>query len=434
MTSNPARHPVPAFDLFNVFFERIYDPTVHVVFTFSGHLDEGKLRDATMQVIAANPYLGTRFIVVDGVPVWEETQQTLWDAAFVLLDAAETDFPPAVVPDPLDVRNGPQIRVALYRKPDSDCVVVTCHHGFCDANGAFVLGKEVFAAYRGVCNDTGYVHPETGLYDRTTARLLSLYTEEEKRAAIAEEEPFIDRWRFPVVSAGRGVPKAAYRRLRGDRLSRIKAFGKRFDATVNDLLLGAFFLAFLAIRDDPADRGAPRGILTSADMRKFLPGDGDTPPANLSVAFELTLSVDEGATLEDILPTVVAFTRRRKEGGLGPGCIHFYEEIMAGGMDSVEGFFDGMIKRYQESGQKNPVFANLGVIDCDAYLPVPGRDGSSPDLRDVWFIPCVCWPYGFLVTAYTVLEEVTLMTAYEEGPYSTETVERFLEYMDGYLP
>jgi hypothetical protein len=56
------------------------------------------------------------------------------------------------------------------------------------------------------------------------------------------------------------------------------------------------------------------------------------------------------------------------------------------------------------------------------------------DLLDLQYLPCVCWPYGFLMTASTFRGSLTIATAYEEGPYSTPVVERFLGYVDGYLP
>ena len=38
------------------------------------------------------------------------------------------------------------------------------------------------------------------------------------------------------------------------------------------------------------------------------------------------------------------------------------------------------------------------------------------------------------MTASTFRGRLTVATAYEEGPYSTATVERFLKYVDEYLP
>ena len=57
-------HPAPPFDLFNVYFEQIYDPTMHLVFTFDGALDEDVLRAATLRLIVANPYVGCRCVLV----------------------------------------------------------------------------------------------------------------------------------------------------------------------------------------------------------------------------------------------------------------------------------------------------------------------------------------------------------------------------------
>ncbi len=434
MTVPPPHHPVPAFDLFNVLFERIYDPTMTVVLSLDGQVDEQLLKRATLRLIASNPYIRSRFALVEGRPVWEEIPEEEWERAFVLVHSGEDDAPPPVIlPPSPDVRAGPQVRVTLYRGSGGDTICVTCHHGFCDAKGILTMAEDLCSAYRGVMQDPGYRPPSTGIYDRTTDRILSLYTDEECRLVIAEEEPFVDRWHFPAEWIGRGRQRAAYRTLPVERLAEIKGIGKRYGATVNDVLIAAFFLAFIAIRDDPTDRGAPRGILTSADMRRLLPGNERLPPMNLSVAFELTLEVESGATVWDILPKVTAFMKSKKDGRIGPGCIHFYEKIYAGGIDAVEAFFDGMLTRYTTDGEKNPVFANLGIISPDDYLPMPGKDGTALSLERFHFIPCICWPYGFLVVAYTFRGELTLMTAYEEGPYSTETVERFLEYMDGYL-
>jgi len=56
----------------------------------------------------------------------------------------------------------------------------------------------------------------------------------------------------------------------------------------------------------------------------------------------------------------------------------------------VRAFFDEMAGRYTSSGNKNPVFSNLGVFDPGDYLPVPGEDGRALDLLDIQYLPCVC--------------------------------------------
>ena len=158
MTLPPSR-PAPAFDLFNVYFERIYDPTMHLVFAFDGHLDEMVLRMATFRLLESDPYLRSRFAEGGGMPRWEETGAEEWERAFCFIPAGEgtkdcedtgeiNRMPPAIPPAPLDVRNGPQLRVTLSQETEGDRVTVTCHHGFCDAGGLRGLAQQLFSTYR----------------------------------------------------------------------------------------------------------------------------------------------------------------------------------------------------------------------------------------------------------------------------------------------
>ncbi|WP_062396410.1 hypothetical protein [Methanogenium cariaci] len=132
----PSGHPAPpAFDLFNVYFERIYDPTMHLVFAFDGHLDEAVLKTATLRLLESDPYLRSRFAEDDGMPRWEEILEVEGgERAFVILssngEGGEENappFPPEIPPaPPLDVRRGPQLRVSLLREEGGDRVTVTC--------------------------------------------------------------------------------------------------------------------------------------------------------------------------------------------------------------------------------------------------------------------------------------------------------------------
>ncbi len=467
----PSGHPAPAFDLFNVYFECIYDPTMHLVFAFDGHLNEAVLRTATLRLLESDPCLRSRFAEGAGMPRWEEIPEVEWERAFVRLMASDGDgdggeeiahpFPPETPPAPLDVRNGPQLRVSLLREEEGDQVTVTCHHGFCDAGGLRDLARQLFATCRKIEIDPDFRPAPTGWYVRSMVSVLARFSAEEMQAAQKNEEPFVDRWHFPCERTGRGMPRIASRTFSPARLVRAKAFGKLHGATINDIMIAAFFLAFQKIRDDPADIGASRSLLTSADLRRFLdipcgPEDSvsctDTSlPLNRSVAYEVTLAAGEDARLEDVIGQVIAVTKQRKAEGLGMGlgCILFYEDICAGGMPAVREFFDGMMQGYETTGQKNPVFSNIGIFREEDFLPQNGMDGMDGmdetagtagtagrpiSLRDISFLPCVCWPYGFLMSLSTFRDAMTIVTAYEEGPYSRETVEEFLVLVDGYLP
>ena len=452
----PHSRPAPAFDLFNVYFERIYDPTMHIVFAFDGHLNETFLQTATMHMLRANPYLRSRFAEGNGMPCWEEIPEAEWERAFVHLSPGDADtisMPPKYPPAPLNVRKGPQMRVTLTRQEKEDQITVTCHHGFADAGGLRDLARSLFATYQELLKNPDFQPTPTGWYDRSTAPYLALFTDEDMRVAQKKEGPFVDRWRFPAEQRGRGTPRIASRTFSPERLQQAKAFGREHDATINDIMIAAFFLAFQKIRNDPADIGAPRAILTSADLRRPLVQSGDADgsagtstyatdatgeyqPMNLSISYEVTLTVGDKANLDDIIGQVTTITKQRKAEGLalGLGCALFYEEICATGMPAIQQFFDGMIQRYETNGQKNPVFSNIGILREEDFLPLTGINGRPLILEDVCILPCVCWPFGFLMALSTFRDSMTIITAYEEGPYSQKKIEEFLALVDWYLP
>ena len=433
MDRAPVRHPASAFDLFNVLYECIYEPSMHVVFEVTGSFSIERLRTATLRIVAANPYLHAKFTIIDNAPFWEELPEDSWEKAFVI-DSGTGPAPPGSLPLPLDVYTGPQLRVTVYQRKDTNRICISCHHGFCDARGILFLSRDLFALYHRLAGDPGYFPKPLGPYDRSSRALLATYSEDELKNAETDGVIFEDKWRFPNKNTTRGVPTLAYLTLPADRMRDIKAFGREHGARVNDILVAAFFLAMIRIRESPDDYGSIRGVLTTADMRRLLSESDVIYPMNYSVAFEIQLTVYEGDGLSDIIREVVQTLRSRTDGGLGPSCFTLFEDMHRKGMQEVRSFLSGMSARYASTAQKNPVLSNIGVIDLEWLNPAGEKDNASLTLKDAWLIPCVCWPYCFLTVASTCNDRLTLMIAYEEGPYSKDTIERFLNLMDNFLP
>jgi len=433
MTQAPVRYPASAFDLFNVMYECIYEPSMHAVFAVTGEISVERLQTATLRMVAANPYLHTKFTIVNDSPVWEELPEEFWEQAFVV-NSEPGPSPPDCMPLPLDVYTGPQIRVTLYLREDTSRICITCHHGFCDARAVLFLSRELFSLYHRLAREPDFIPEPLEPYDRTSQALLATYSEEELKNAEIEKEIFEDKWRFPIENTTRGIPKLAYLTFPEDRLKTIKDFGRPYGASVNDILIAAFFMAMIRIRDNPDDYNSFLGVLTTADMRRLLPESETTHPMNYSIAFQVELLIREDETLSDVIGDVVKTLKRRTDGGLGPSCFTMFEGMHQKGMAEVRTFFEGMNTKYASTGQKNPVLSNIGVIDLEWLNPAGNNESSSFTLTDAWLIPCVCWPYCFLTVASTCNSRMTLMIAYEEGPYSTATIDSFLKFMDTYLP
>ncbi|EHQ34633.1 hypothetical protein [Methanoplanus limicola] len=430
------RFTAEPFDVFNVFFERIYDPTMHLMVRYSGMMDEEILRRSVILTLGSVPFLSAKFVESENRCFWERTGPERYPDAFVFhKDCNPEEIPYKIPPKPLDVRSGPQIRVDLFRTeyPGSDLITVTCHHGAMDARGLVDISEYIFTVYRNLYDNSGFI-PEIQSPDRSLSRIYDMYPDSVLKEALTEEEKITDTWNFPFLYHGRGERRMARRDFDHERLSEAKEVCRRYGGTVNDLLIAVFFLALCKVRDDPVDDNRKNAMLTSADLRRYIPDIENCSPANLSAAYEISAVTSRYFGIEDILPGIIAATKERKNSNLGLGSVLFYRNLYNEGIPRIKEFFDGMISTYRDSDLKNPVLSNIGVISGEKFSNIPGKNGTLLSPEDLCFLPVVCYPPGFLLTASTFNGVLSVFTGYESGPYDEADIDRFMEGFDDLFP
>jgi len=424
------------FDVFNVFFERIYDPTMHVMVQYSGRLDEDILRRSVALTLETVPFLGSAFVESEEKCLWERINPEKFPDAFVFhSDCLPDEIPVKNPPEILDVRSGPQIRVDLFRpeEPGGDLITVTGHHGAMDARGLIDVSEYIFTVYRELCRDSEF-SPGIMTPDRSLARIYELYPDSVLKEALAKEEVITDTWNFPFRYHGRGERRMARRNFGPERLSEAKEVCRRYGGTINDLLIAVFFLAFCRAGNDSSDDDRRNALLTSVDLRRYIPDVGDFSPANLSAAYEISAFTNRNYGLNEILPGIIAETKGRKENYVGLGSVLFYRNLYEMGIPGIKEFFDGMISSYQKSDLKNPVLSNIGVISGEKFNNIPGKDGRLLSAEDLCFLPVVCYPPGFLLTASTFNDTLSVFSGYESGPYDEGDLNRFMNAFDDLFP
>jgi len=433
---NPEKGPATPLDIFNVYFGTIYDPTMHLCFRLDGQIDCERLRSAFLLLLESDPYVSSRYTESGGRAYWERIPRENRGDSFRFHIINEGDpVPPEVPPVLVDVYTGPCAAAAVYRADGKgDIVTVSVHHGCCDARGLKDLASVLFLIYGKLGDDPDYIPQYMGWYDRDTGKILDSFSDEEIEAETGKDGRIIDRWAFPFEYRGRGTPRFALREFPKERLASIKEFGKRYGATVNDVLIAANILALLEVRNDPSDLDEIRGVLTAADMRRHLSGNPEYSVENLSVAYMVEIIANEGMGMEEAVQEVASVTREIKSGPFGVFDIKFYENFHNLGLDTVRNFFDEIHSGYDTKSLKNPVFSNIGIIDDRIYDPGRGSDGAKLKIESAIFLPVICWPLGFLMSASTWGGSLSLQCGYEEGPYSGETVEKFLDCVKSLLP
>lgn len=430
------RAPASPLDIFNVCFGSMYDPTMHIFFRFNGAIDEERMRKAVMLALDANPYLSSRYVEAGEKAFWERIPEERWNESFEIVTLKEGErAPPHVPPCSIDIFKEASFRVKIYSNEDPAAMITfSLHHGCADAKGLMDATSLVISIYKNLFSEPGFKPEKTGWYDRDPKKILEHFSEVEIKEALAEENRIIERWAFPYEYHGRGRPGIANRFFPEERLNRIRNFCHEKNATVNDLLIAANIMAMLEIRDNPSDRDSIRGIMTSADMRRHLEFIQGQSIENLSVSYMVEICTTGAEDFEKVLDSVAAFTGEKKAGHLGLGNIVFYDEIYKKGLSEIHNFFREIHSGDDTSSLKNPVFANLGVIDERDFDPGVGRNGSPLSISDAIFIPITCWPPGFLLTAMTWRGSLQLSCGFEEGPYSAGKIEEFLDLMDKFLP
>ena len=442
----------PLLDSVNVWFEKIYEPTMYYMLGYGGRLDEKLLEKAVLLTIEADPYLSSRYLETEDEAFWEKMPKSSFKPYFTLQkypkDISEIfENPPA----PVDVRSAPQIRLDLYRDETGnrgDILVFALHHGFADAHGNISVASAVMNTYIRLAEDPGYVPKYKGRYPRDTKTIPERFTPEQREeAAKLTEISFEPNWSFVCgdVSRGkifdytgeypRGGKRFSVRTISPENFRKIKAFGKRNGATINDLMVGAFLLSLLKSCGCVSDEKSPKCVLTAGDIRRYYGFDIDDNPMNMSVAFTVTAPCDENTPLKAILPKISETVRRHKNGIMGLGFICGVEKIRESGLKALRDFYTFHMDEGLSKCTSNPVFSNIGILDTRSYDTVPGclPCGKSPTgikLEYALFMPVISHAPGFSVIVSTYGEQMTLVSGYEDANTDRGRVEALLADME----
>jgi NRPS condensation-like uncharacterized protein len=427
--------PAPAFDVVNVWFAEVYDPTIHLVIEIDGRLDLDVLQTALRDTALAAPVLRCRYLEKHDRGYWEELPLAAVDAAFSCLDEPFAPGADSTCLPVIDPFTGPQVRLSVFRDPgaSADTIVLSLHHAAVDANGLFQAATLLVECYRErVEGRTPYILPLWE--DRGTERICASFTDEECSRAYIRESAFADNWGFPCHSLSRDSPRWARLDIPPARFTVLRDYAKERGATLNDLLLAAYFTALLAVAGDGNLYGRDLGLLGTLDLRRYLRCIPPRSVCNLSVGYELQLSAEEGEGLEEILPRVSRMMEEKKNELVGLGTVVLYEKAYAAGIrEGIAPLFAAMQETYSGEKRKNPILTNTGIIPPTVASYYVGENGDPVTVRHVWCPAPATYPPGSILLASTFEGHMTLSTSYCSG-HDADAVARMMERLDALLP
>ncbi len=301
------------WDKMQYLFRAYYNRTMHSAYFYDGTLDETALQETYMAVIKEIPVLHSTYHNNFIKPYWVENDDFSPSDFFTLV---ETDDPLTELDDFMGYTvpaNGKvQMRATLIRSNGKDILGVVVNHMCFDGSDMRYLNMKVAETYTKY-KETGVLAPEIKKGTRCADQVYSKLSEEDKKIAkglyknISTVE---NKLTFPFAKND-GTEKCRIEReklLREDFL-KMKAKGKEMGATINDVLLAAYFRALHKYIDT---EGQALTVPCMYDLRKYT-GGVSLGLTNMIGFMPCTLSGDIGNTMLETVERVKVALQGAKE-------------------------------------------------------------------------------------------------------------------------
>ena len=307
------------FDQVQRVFDRngLNDHQLHAVLRFGAGRgpDPEILKRAVIASIEAIPILGTRYVDGDR-PRWVGLDPTEFARAFVMARTRSSSSMRSCWRAPTK-GGGPRSGSACSTR-ESPAMAVTMNHMVGDGAGFKGFLYFLGAIYGGLAADPGF-KPAPLAGDRAIGRVLGRIGLRAKFKALWAQGGDRSRagdHRFPLSASGAVEPFIVTRRLDRARTEAIRNYGHGESATLNDLVLTAFYRCLF--RRLKLTAGAVVAVPVMVDMRRYL-GEGDEIAAltNLSSMVATRLDYRPGEAFAATLRRAKAAMDERKGGNIG---------------------------------------------------------------------------------------------------------------------
>ncbi|MGI6778391.1 MAG: condensation domain-containing protein [Acetivibrionales bacterium] len=401
---------------------------IQAVMKLDGRVDYDNLSKAVRLSLDEEPVLGCRFI--EGEPPYWRRMNNIDQTAFCFFE--NTGNPDEAVQEflesPLDMDRDPMVKVKLIHSEASDIICLKINHVCCDGAGTKEYIQLLSKIYSSINQNSGdYIpQPRTGgrkdqdkLFDA-----LGIEEPEEKWNPLLNTPRTM--WVFPWRLGWAGAASFVVCSLPYGYLDAMAAYGKRMGATINDLILTAYYRAMFEYSRPPY--GIPMDITSTIDLRRYLPNRKAEAIRNFSGGFVTRIARIKGESFEGTLLRVMHKMNKIKSGlpGLQNAIGGEYIEKLS---------FEQINDYYKASSEFNKIvrqFPGLGSYLCLPGLSNLGFISKSPirfgnsTVTDAYILPPAIRPPGFLLLACSYNGVITLATSFYKDSLRKKDAEKLL--------
>jgi NRPS condensation-like uncharacterized protein len=409
----------------------IADQQLHFVIRCAAQLDEGRLRKAVDLCVVAHPVLGCLLDETGKEPFWRPVDRSEgWGFSVAEgsdIDKQLNDF--ILVPG--DPRKDPLAQVRLFRGM-KDTLCVKMNHVCADGAGTRNYAYLLVSIYNALGRDPGFV-PKIDERERSMRSVLNKYGLGMRIGLARAAMRFMRKantqvgrsWQLPVKSSSNTRRTMAVRRIDEAWGIRITDIAKQHDATLNDMLLAAYFRTLFKII--PVDGSAPVPLQVSVDLRRYNPVTTDVI-GNLSSAIFAAIPPTSAEEFFKTLERVKEVMNRQKARSPLVGAYAIGIPFRFMNYPKASAAMQQMTAGRANKGVAMPLLSNFGKLEPERLA----FDGSDP--TDAYITTPIMFPPYLMLGVTGYRGSLTLTSGYCRDGVGNDSVERILDLVLEELP
>ncbi len=412
----------------------IGDMLIHCVVLFDSRIDENRMKRAVRLTLDAEPILGCRF-VTDWWRMYWERRTDLDHIELFRLTAAE-DVEKEVIrflTTPAHPCEDAQVQVLLIRS-EKDTLCIKINHVAADAGAVKDYAYLLASAYQKLGDNPGYT-PETNRNGIRSMRQISRQFGFSDKFRIVRrgfrdlKNIFLPRMNcfFPLTKGRTSGRTFLIRRIDAGQFRSIRDYAREHGATINDVIVTAIYRAlFKLIGPDP---GIPLRLVTTADLRRYLPTKRAGAVCNLSGLVYLNMTRKPGAAFNVTLSEIRDRMNFVKGDFIGLGQHPLFvipSKILPAEWNRLLG--NRMFRQSLSIGKNiTHAFTNMGIIDTERLA-----FGDTKVSNAFLTAPVVFSPF-FLIGLSGFGESLTMSAGFCDIAINKPVVEHILSLIESEL-
>lgn len=291
------------------------DNTVRLEVSYPGNLSAEAMEKAVLAVVLGIDVLHPTVIIENGKMFWRENFDVTGKDCFLAVETEEE--PEKAADDAMLCKALPekkaQIFCTLVNGKGKSALALTISHLCVDGSDAKYLLEKIAEAYNLIVSEKS---AEKLVLKTGSRSSFQLYEDIKKRDALSAFKfaKMKGKSPFPFADTEAGFKHLVKCTLDCELVSSLKKFGKANGVTLNDLLLTAFYRAYIDMPGVTAD--GPVAIMSMMDLRRHRKSGESEGLTNLSGSMPTVLENSIHGSFKETLEEISAQTKKVKDDPL----------------------------------------------------------------------------------------------------------------------